>query len=122
MVRVVQLQGFQAGGGQVVQAQALVGLDHHGQAIAHGRGFLEVFHHVAAAVGGGDVGLALEVVVRHVHFIGGQQVAQVDHARLGVRGVAAVRVAAGELGELVVGVAGGARVTLGHVQRQEACQ
>ncbi|MCY1511349.1 hypothetical protein D9M68_457650 [compost metagenome] len=55
-------------------------------------------------------------------LVGGQQVAQVDHALLGVRGVAAVRVAAGELGELVVGVAGGARVTLGHVQRQEARQ
>jgi hypothetical protein len=33
--------------------------------------------------------------------------------------VAAVGEAAGELGELVVGVAGSARVALGHVQRQE---
>ncbi|MCY1532849.1 hypothetical protein D9M68_681440 [compost metagenome] len=55
-----------------------------------------------------------------VHLVGGQQVAQVDHARLGVRGVAAVGEAAGELGELVERVAGGARVALGHVQRQEA--
>jgi hypothetical protein len=39
-----------------------------------------------------------------------------------VRRVAAVREAAGQLGELVVGVAGSARVTLGHVQRQEARQ
>ena len=57
-----------------------------------------------------------------VHFVGRQQVAQVHHARLGVRGVAAVGEAAGELGELVEGVAGGARVALGHVQRQEARQ
>src|SRR5690606_30501823 len=85
-------------------------------------GFLEVFHYVAATVGGGDIGRAGQVVVGNVDFVGGQQVAQVDHALLGIRGVTAVRVAAGELGELVVGVAGGARVTLGHVQRQEARQ
>ncbi len=58
----------------------------------------------------------------NVNLVGGQQVAQVDHALLGVRRVAAVGEAAGQLGELVVGVACSTRVTLGHVQRQEARQ
>src|SRR5690606_18153567 len=51
---------------------------------------------------------------------GGQQVTQIDHARLGIRRIAAVGEAAGELGELVVGVACGARVAFGQVQRDEA--
>ncbi|MCY1433645.1 hypothetical protein D9M71_496810 [compost metagenome] len=122
VVRVVELQGFQAGGSQFVQVQALVGLGHHRQAVADRRGFLEVFHHVTTAVRGGDIGLTGQVVVGHVNFVGRQQVAQIDHALLGIRCVTAVREAAGQLGELVIGVAGGARVTLGHVQRQEARQ
>ena len=119
-VRVVLLEQVKAGSCQVGHAQALVRLDHQRQAVGHGWGFLEVFHHVATAVGGGDVGLALDIVVANVHFIGGQQVAQVHHAVLGVGRVAAVGVAAGQLGELVERVAGGAGIALGHVQRQEA--
>ena len=102
--------------------QALVGLDHHGQAVADRWGFLEVLDHVAATVGGGYISLTAQVVVGDVNFVGSQQVAQVDHALLGVRRVAAVGEAAGQLGELVVGVAGGTWVTLGHVQWQEARQ
>ena len=54
-----------------------------------------------------------------MNFIGGQQVTQVNHALLGVWRVAAGWIAAGELGELVVGVARSARVALGHVQWDE---
>jgi len=122
VIRVVELQSLQAGFGEIVEAQALVGLGHHGKPVGHGRRALEVLHNVTAAVGRCDVGLALEVVVGDVYLVGRQQVAQVDHARLGVRRVAAVRVAAGELGEFVERVAGGTWVALGHVQRQEAGQ
>ncbi|MCY1179014.1 hypothetical protein D9M73_193910 [compost metagenome] len=57
MIRVVELEGFQAGGGQFVQVHLLVRLDHHCQAVADRWGFLEVLDHVAATVGGGDIGL-----------------------------------------------------------------
>ena len=120
MVRVVELEGFQAGSRQVIQSQALIGLGHHGQAIADGGCFLEVFHNVAATVRGGHISVTGQVVMRHVNLIGGEQIAQVDHALLGVWCVAASREAAGELSELIVRVAGGARVALGHVQRNEA--
>src|SRR5690606_24064903 len=122
VIRIVEFEGFQAGGSQVVQRKTLIGLGHDRQAVTNRRSFLEVLYHVAATVGGGDVGLAGQVVVGDMYFIGSQQVALVVLALLGLRCVASGRVAAGELGELVVGVARGARVSLGHVQRQEARQ
>jgi len=101
---------------------ALVRLNHYRQAVTDRRGFLEVFDHIATTVGSSYIGLTSQVVIGYVDFIRCQQVAQVNHALLGVWCVTAVGVAAGELGELVVRVTCSARIALGHVQRQEARQ
>ncbi len=120
VIRVVGFQDLQAGVSQVVQVQTLIGLNHDRQAVTDRWGFLEVFDNVATAVGRCHVGLTGQIVVGNVDLVGCQQVAQIDHALLGVGCVAAVRVAAGQLGELVIRIASSARVTLGLIQRQEA--
>ena len=116
---VVELQGFQRAVGQIVHGKAAVTRDHEGQAVSHRGGLLVVFHHIAAAVGGGQIGATLEIVMANVHVVGSQQITQIDHACAGIRGVLAVRVAVDQLGEVVERVTCCTRIATGHVERQE---
>ena len=85
MVRVVVFEHFKTGVSQFVEVQALIRLNHHRQAVSDRRGFLEVLNHVPATVGRSHIGLTGQVIVGHVNFISRQQVAQVNHALLGIR-------------------------------------
>ena len=118
--RIVELKCLQCAVCQILHGQAVITGDHQGQAVTHRRGLLEVLDHVTTAVGSGQIGAALEIVVADMHVVGCQQVTQVNHARAGVRCILTVREAVDQLGEIVERVAGGTRITTGHVQRQEA--
>src|SRR5690606_31986645 len=90
--------------------------------VGHRRGLLEILHHIAAAVGGGQVGAPLEVVVGHVDLVAGQDIAQEDHALAGIGGVGALGEAGQQLGEGGEGFPRRAGVAAGVVGGQEVAE
>src|SRR5690606_98155 len=108
--------------GQLVLAQQMVGLGHDGQGVGHRGGLLEIFHHIAAAVGRRHIGAALEVVVGGVNFVLGQQVSQKYHALAGVGGVAAVGVQGEQLAEGAKGLPRGPGIAAGEVGGNEVVE
>jgi hypothetical protein len=87
--------------GQRVLAQPRVALGHHRQRIALvGRSAGRARARTGRAWRG-DPGAAAQVVLADVDLVPRHLVAQVDHALAGVGGVAAVRIAADQLGEVV---------------------
>src|SRR4029453_16179019 len=66
--------------------------------------------HALGTVGRGHVGGAAQVVQGDVEIVAGEDVAQVGHARAGVLGVTAVRVALGDDLEVVVRLLRGGQV------------
>jgi hypothetical protein len=66
---------------QRLQLQLVVAAHHDVQRLLDGRRLLELGHRLLGAVGRGHVGAAVEVVARHVHFVGGQRVDDVVHAQ-----------------------------------------
>ena len=74
----------------------------------------KVFHNVAATIGRGEVGTAAEVVVGDVNLVARHEIAQMHHARPGIRRVGAVVDSARhELRELGEGLLGEADIALG---------
>ena len=93
--------------GDVVESEPLVGVDHDLERFLDRGCAVVVLDREARAIDRGDVGLAIEIVLRDVDLVVGEPVAQVDHPLPRVRREDAVRPL---LDQLVEGIEGAAHV------------
>ena len=90
MVRIVQLQHAGRVGGEVIELQLPVRERQNGERIGHRRRPLVVLDHVARPVRRREPGFALHVPARHVDFMRGQDVLQIQHPLPRILAVAAL--------------------------------
>ena len=100
---------------QIVHAQLVVGGDQDEHRFFNGRSLRIGLDRELGAVGGSDVGAALDVVAGDVNFLRGHGVDQVIQALAGIRRVFAVREARDQFAEGVESFAGSLGVALGRV-------
>src|SRR5690606_27201169 len=81
---------------QLGQAHRVVALDQQEQGFFGGGCLREVADRGLRAIDRGDIRAAVVVVARNVHFVGGERIHQVLHARARIVGVAALGEALGE--------------------------
>ncbi|MNV26973.1 hypothetical protein D3C71_1181050 [compost metagenome] len=122
MVGLVQLQHAAGVVGQGLVAQVGVGLAQGGHGVVLERALRVVLQQEVGAASSRDVRLAAQVVQGVVQLILGEHVAQGDHPLARIGGVAAVRVALGDDGEIGIGLARARQVTAARVQRPDAAQ
>jgi len=60
-----------------------------------------MLYHVLGAIGGCQVGAAIQVIVGHADLVLGQDIAQINHALPGIRGILAVWEFAPQLREVL---------------------
>jgi hypothetical protein len=95
--------------GELLHAEALVGLHHDLERFAHRRRAVVLLDRLLGALRCGHPGAALHVVARDVELVVGEAVAQVDHAAARVVRVFALRVILDDLAEGGEGLARGLR-------------
>ncbi len=106
-IREIEREDFLRALGDVVESEPLVGVDHDLERFLDRGRAVVVLDREARAVDRGDVGLAIEVVLRDVDLVVGEPVAQVDHPLPRVRREDAVRPL---LDQLVEGIEGASHV------------
>jgi len=105
--------------GQLFQVEAVVCLHHDLESFFYRGSAVEVFDGAFRSLRGGDVGAALQVVPRDVHFVAGQAIPQIEHPLFRVVRVLALRVLLDHGSEGAERFTRGTRRALGEINVEE---